>query len=1063
MSSKAEMEFAVEIEVLGRFAFPPGQFASEKQLDWKKRMRIALGSAQGLMYLHHEVTRHIIHRDVKTSNVLLDSDFEPLVDNFGFAKLIPDCVEQKLRSFSIFCLVLIGISIACGDRTGNGHVDVHVGVILDLELLDGVVNNSSISMAVEDFYTTTGRDYRTRIILHYQNSEGSVVKAASAGLLLLKTVGVEAIIGPQTSEEADFLAHMGNEAHVPIISFSVVNSLISPSRTPYFIRMAQNDSAQARPIASILKAFGWKELILVHDDSYSGNGLIPYLTDAIQEVGTGIFRRIPLPPTADEASIRQIMRELSDLPVRVFIVHLPVSLGGSFFRLANEAGMMVDGYAWIITSRLANLVKSMDPSVVNSMEGVLGIKTHVPKSLLLDNFRQRWKRKFEKEHPEADVSDIDVYALWAYDATWAIALAAEKAFSPGVPPIIHPNPQAEANSKKLMSMEVSSVGPKLLQALLATRFNGLSGVISLAEGQLNSFNTFEIINVVNDGAGRKVGYWTPGYGLSRVLSIEKNYSTNAEDLASIIWPGGNTIVPKSPYATNVTILRVGVPVKTGYNEFVKVEWDPKQKCYVTKGYVVDIFRTVMETIPYVQLDFQPYHNVHVNELGYYDELIYQVFLKRYDVVVGDTTIIPNRSNYVDFSQPFTDSGISMIVPVVDADATKKIWWFLAPLSMELWFASAGMSVVKGVLIWFFERSTNEEFQGTKPEQVGKILYFSFTIFVFANREKLNTNHARFVSSLWTFVIFVLVTSYSANLTSIVTVERLRPKVTDLQTLIKNKENIGYQNGSLVLEFLKEQGVDESNIIAYPSVEEYAKALELGSPYGGVSAIVDEIPYVKVFLKKYCNYTMAGKTYPQGFRGFAFVTFCPSGSVIVQINDSLIAAISLASSADFQAFSLGSPLVSDVSRALLQFKQYRMNEIETKWFGNMTCPVPTDINYELSLSSFRFIYLTTISISAVTVVLYLVNISYEERKRARIAAEVELVEPADDSVSDDERSDDDQVQVIDETINTDNGEDEAGAVGECRSYQTGPSSLAGSASPSAEVGTEESELQVSKWR
>ncbi|XP_068649183.1 glutamate receptor 2.7-like [Aristolochia californica] len=942
--------------------------------------------------------------------------------------------EQKLRSFSIFCLVILGISIACGDRTGNGRVDVHVGVILDLELLDGVVNNSSISMAVEDFYTTTGRDYRTRLILHDMNSQGSVVEAASAGLLLMKTFGVEAIIGPQTSEEADFLAHMGNEAHVPIVSFSVVNSLISPSRTPYFIRMAQNDSAQARPIASILKAFGWKELILIHDDSYSGNGPIPYLTDAIQEVGTVIFRRIPLPSTADEAAIRQIMSELFDLPVRVFIVHLPVSLGGSFFRLANEAGMMVDGYAWIITSRLANLVKSMDPSVVNSMEGVLGIKTHVPKSLLLDNFRQRWKRKFRKEHPEADVSDIDVYALWAYDATWAIALAAEKAYSPGVSPILHPNPPTEANSKKLMGMEVSPVGPKLLQALMATRFNGLSGVISLAEGELNSFNTFEIINVVNDGAGRKVGYWTPGYGLSHVLSNEKNYSTNAEDLASIIWPGGSTIVPKSPTATNVTILRVGVPVKTGYNEFVKVEWDPKQKRNATKGYVVDIFRTVMETMPYVQLDFQPYDNGHVDELGYYDELIYQVFLKRYDAVVGDTTIRANRSNYVDFSQPFTDSGISMIVPVVDADVTKKILWFLAPLSMELWFATAGMSVVKGVLIWFFERSTNKEFQGTKPEQVGKILYFSFTIFVFANREKLNTNHARFVSSLWTFVIFVLVTSYGANLTSILTVEKLRPKVSDLQTLIKNKENIGCQNGSFVLEFLKEQGADESNIIPYPSVEDYAKALDLGSPYG-VSAIVDEIPYIKVFLKKYCrNYTMAGKTYLTG--GFAF------------------------------AFSLGSPLVSDVSRAVVQFNQYRMNEIETKWFGNMTCPDPleaTDINYELSLSSFRLVYLTTLSISAATVVLYLINISYEEQKRAKIAAEVELVEPADDSVRVDESSDDVQAQVIDETINIDNGEDEAGAVRESRNDQAGPSSLAGYASPSFEVGTEKSDLQVSKKR
>lgn len=120
-SSKAEMEFAVEVEILGRvrhknllslrgycaegqerlivYNYMPnmsllshlhGEYTSEGQLDWRKRVIIALGSAEGLAYLHHYATPHIIHRDVKASNVLLDSNFEAQVADFGFAKLIPE-------------------------------------------------------------------------------------------------------------------------------------------------------------------------------------------------------------------------------------------------------------------------------------------------------------------------------------------------------------------------------------------------------------------------------------------------------------------------------------------------------------------------------------------------------------------------------------------------------------------------------------------------------------------------------------------------------------------------------------------------------------------------------------------------------------------------------------------------------------------------------------------------------------------------------------------------------------------------------------------------------------
>lgn len=59
-------------------------------LDWSTRFEICLGIARGIAYLHEESTIRIVHRDIKASNVLLDSDLNPKISDFGLAKLYDD-------------------------------------------------------------------------------------------------------------------------------------------------------------------------------------------------------------------------------------------------------------------------------------------------------------------------------------------------------------------------------------------------------------------------------------------------------------------------------------------------------------------------------------------------------------------------------------------------------------------------------------------------------------------------------------------------------------------------------------------------------------------------------------------------------------------------------------------------------------------------------------------------------------------------------------------------------------------------------------------------------------
>ncbi|PHT24695.1 Leucine-rich repeat receptor-like protein kinase PEPR1 [Capsicum baccatum] len=57
-------------------------------LEWSVRYRIAMGTAQGLSYLHFDCDPAIVHRDIKPMNILLDSDLEPHISDFGIAKLL---------------------------------------------------------------------------------------------------------------------------------------------------------------------------------------------------------------------------------------------------------------------------------------------------------------------------------------------------------------------------------------------------------------------------------------------------------------------------------------------------------------------------------------------------------------------------------------------------------------------------------------------------------------------------------------------------------------------------------------------------------------------------------------------------------------------------------------------------------------------------------------------------------------------------------------------------------------------------------------------------------------
>ncbi|KAG5521594.1 hypothetical protein RHGRI_033974 [Rhododendron griersonianum] len=388
----------------------------------------------------------------------------------------------------------------------------------------------------------------------------------------------------------------------------------------------------------------------------------------------------------------------------------------------------------------------------------------------------------------------------------------------------------------------SEMGPGLLQAIKKTKFRGLSGEFHLVDGQLQQ-STFQIVNVIGKGE-TEIGFWAREYGISKNkgLPFNKNDTNDKEDLEAIIWPGKLHVVPK------------GWGIPTG---------EP-------------VFKEVMNhTLPFaVPYEFIPFETPDGEPAGDYNDLVYQIYLGKYDTVVDDVTILANRSNFVDFTLPFTESSVAMIVRIKD-DGRKNAWIFMKPLKMNLWLTIVVFFVFTGFVVWVLE-----------------------------HKEKLISNLSRFVVIMWVFMVLVLTSSYTASLTSMLTVQKLQPSVTDIRDFRKNREYVGYHNGTFLKGQLKREEFNLPKSRNYSTFEQYDDALSRGSKNRGVAAVIHELPY---------------------------------------------------------AFPKGSPLVPDISRVILNVTEGgKLTQIQRQWFGEEAKCAEQDgaktTSDSLDLESFKGIFL-----------------------------------------------------------------------------------------------------------
>ncbi|XP_076941127.1 glutamate receptor 3.2-like [Bidens hawaiensis] len=738
---------------------------------------------------------------------------------------------------------------------------VNIAATVSLDSINGKVATIAMKGAVDDINSDPNILPGKRPSLFVHDAKKSVYQSLISALKFLED-DIVAVIGPFSSMAAHVLA---NKLHVPFLSCLALDPSLSPLQYPYFIQTAPNDLYQMTAIAEMARYFGYREVIAIYSDSDQFRNSTYTLADQLWDKRCKLSYKAPLPP--DSLSPQDVHNALVNVRSKespVVIVHTYPNAGLLIMEAAKRFGMMNKGYVWIASTWLSNIVDSTGISSKDAwvLQGVLTLRPHVPDSGKKQEFEKRWRSLSNGS------IGLNPYGLYSYDTVWMIARALDKFFKEGGS-ISFSNYSRVLGLKGTKGLSFSALGifdggKQLLTNLLQTNMSGLTGPVSFTPDRSMINPSFDIINMVGNQA-RVLGYWSNHSGLSgqspeTLYAKLSNRSSSNRHLRSVVWPGNTTKKPRGwEFSNNGRQLRIGVPLIECFRETVTQVNGSRQ----IHGFSVDVFLAALKLIPYpVPYEYVTFRDGHQNPN--YTEFVNKVANEEFDAAIGDIAIITKRTRVVDFTLPYIKSGLVVVVPINKRGS--RAWDFLRPFTPLMWAVTTSFFIITGGVLWILEHERNQEFGGPLKKQLFTIFWFTSSTLFFAQRENTVSALGRMVLLIWLYIVLTITSSYTANLTSILTVQQLSSPIRGIDSLISTNERIGFQVGSFSENYMIEElNIPKSRLMALGSLQEYAEKLETGI----VAAIVDERPYIDLFLSTNCGFQVVGEEFTANGWGFAF--------------------------------------------------------------------------------------------------------------------------------------------------------------------------------------------------
>ncbi|XP_055364503.1 glutamate receptor, ionotropic, N-methyl D-aspartate 2B, genome duplicate b isoform X2 [Betta splendens] len=573
------------------------------------------------------------------------------------------------------------------------------------------------------------------------------------------------VFGDDTDQEAiaQILDFISAQTHIPILGIRGGSSMVMAAKDDHsmFFQFAPSFEQQASIMLNIMKEYDWYIFSIVTTYYPGYQDFVNKIRSTIENsfVGWELEEVLLLDMSVDDGDSK-IQNQLKKLQSPVILLYCTKEEATTIFEVAHSVGLTGYGFTWIVPSLVAGDADQV-PSVF-------------PTGLISVSY---------------DEWDYNIEAR-VRDAVAVIATATSTM-------MLDRGPHTLLKSSCLGTLDKKSSNTghskEILRYLMNVTFEGRN--LSFSEKGHQMFPKLVVLLLEKDRQWDRVGKWERGsltmrYHVWPHFELFAGAEEQEDHLSIVTLEEVPFVIVEDVDPLSGTCMRNTVPCRKQLklsNQTGDSGIYMKRCC---KGFCIDILKKIAKTVKFtydLYLVTNGKHGKKVN--GTWNGMVGEVVLKNAHMAVGSLTINEERSEVIDFSVPFIETGISVMVSRSNGTVSPSA--FLEPFSADVWVMMFVMLlIVSAVAVFVFEYFSPVGYNrcladGREPGgpsfTIGKAVWLLWGL-VFNNSVPVQNpkgTTSKIMVSVWAFFAVIFLASYTANLAAFMIQEEYVDQVSGL--------------------------------------------------------------------------------------------------------------------------------------------------------------------------------------------------------------------------------------------------------------------------------------------